>query len=212
MRGTRLVLTVAVGIMVTLLTLEGSPSKSWAAHFGYRELAEGMTGEDVCNLQIVLQQLGYYSGEVSGRMDGATKQAVFRFQLESGLKPTGKVDGECLKLLSRLWEGYSLVLEGYQVSTGETLETIARNWQVPVGLIKQLNRLGDEAIVAGQRLILPVPGFVLYRVEKGDTLWKIARKYGVSVENIVRWNKVPNPNRILVGELLLIFAEDTEGG
>ncbi|AHI74646.1 peptidoglycan DD-metalloendopeptidase family protein [Burkholderia thailandensis] len=46
------------------------------------------------------------------------------------------------------------------------------------------------------------PGF--YRVERGDTLSKIARSNRQSVANIVRWNQITNPDAIEVGQVLRI--------
>jgi len=46
------------------------------------------------------------------------------------------------------------------------------------------------------------PGF--YRVERGDTLLKIARSNRVSVQGIVRWNNLSNPDSIEVGQVLRV--------
>ncbi|MBJ9591606.1 peptidoglycan DD-metalloendopeptidase family protein [Burkholderia seminalis] len=46
------------------------------------------------------------------------------------------------------------------------------------------------------------PGF--YRVERGDTLYKIARDNRTSVQNIVRWNQMANPDAIEVGQVLRV--------
>jgi lipoprotein YgeR len=46
------------------------------------------------------------------------------------------------------------------------------------------------------------PGF--YRVERGDTLSKIARDNRQPVANIVRWNKLANPDAIEVGQVLRV--------
>jgi lipoprotein YgeR len=46
------------------------------------------------------------------------------------------------------------------------------------------------------------PGF--YRVERGDTLSKIARSNRQSVQSIVRWNNLPNPDSIEVGQVLRV--------
>ncbi|WP_335929916.1 peptidoglycan DD-metalloendopeptidase family protein [Paraburkholderia pallida] len=46
------------------------------------------------------------------------------------------------------------------------------------------------------------PGF--YRVERGDTVSKIARSNRQSVSNIVRWNNLPNPDAIEVGQVLRV--------
>ena len=41
---------------------------------------------------------------------------------------------------------------------------------------------------------------VYYTVKKGDTLSKIASKYGTTVSQIVKWNNISNPNLIYVGQ------------
>jgi len=46
------------------------------------------------------------------------------------------------------------------------------------------------------------PGF--YRVERGDTVSKIARSHRQSVQNIVRWNNLSNPDSIDVGQVLRV--------
>jgi lipoprotein YgeR len=46
------------------------------------------------------------------------------------------------------------------------------------------------------------PGF--YRVERGDTLSKIARSNRQSVQSIVRWNNLTNPDSIEVGQVLRV--------
>jgi len=46
------------------------------------------------------------------------------------------------------------------------------------------------------------PGF--YRVERGDTVSRIARANDQSVQSIVRWNNLPNPDSIEVGQVLRV--------
>lgn len=46
------------------------------------------------------------------------------------------------------------------------------------------------------------PGY--YRVERGDTLYKIARDNRTSLANIVRWNHITNPDAIEVGQVLRV--------
>ena len=48
-------------------------------------------------------------------------------------------------------------------------------------------------------------GYIVYVVQKGDTLTKIAGRYGVTVAQLVQWNNIANPNLILVGQKLRIF-------
>ncbi|PWF23315.1 peptidoglycan DD-metalloendopeptidase family protein [Corticimicrobacter populi] len=43
-----------------------------------------------------------------------------------------------------------------------------------------------------------------YRVQKGDTLYRIARRHGRSVDDLVRWNRLSNRHRIEVGQVLRV--------
>src|SRR5690606_9090639 len=43
-----------------------------------------------------------------------------------------------------------------------------------------------------------------YRVERGDTLAKIARQHGQTISNLARWNKLSTPNRIAAGQILRV--------
>lgn len=43
-----------------------------------------------------------------------------------------------------------------------------------------------------------------YRVVKGDTLTQIARRHGQSVDSLMRMNRLSNPNRIRVGQILTV--------
>lgn len=54
------------------------------------------------------------------------------------------------------------------------------------------------------------PGF--YRVERGDTLSKIARSNRASVQSIVRWNNLSNPDAIEVGQVLRVAPPANSAG
>ena len=43
-----------------------------------------------------------------------------------------------------------------------------------------------------------------YKILPGDTLYKIARKFGVTVDELANYNKIANPNEIIAGEYLAI--------
>lgn len=54
------------------------------------------------------------------------------------------------------------------------------------------------------------PGF--HYVRPGDTLLGIARQYGVTLPELVRWNTLVNPDQIQVGQAIRIAAPGTEQG
>ncbi|MCG8395594.1 N-acetylmuramoyl-L-alanine amidase [Bacillus atrophaeus] len=49
-------------------------------------------------------------------------------------------------------------------------------------------------------------GVQTYTVQKGDTLSAIARKFGVSVADLQKWNNIQDPNLIRVGQVLIVSA------
>lgn len=66
----------------------------------------------------------------------------------------------------------------------------------------------------------PVPGAAaaeparaeLYRVKRGDTLYSIALDHGQDHRDLARWNRLDNPNRIQVGQLLRVAPPGAEEG
>ena len=51
-----------------------------------------------------------------------------------------------------------------------------------------------------------------YRVQSGDTLYSIARRFDQNVSDLVRWNKLPNANRIERGQLLRVQSPGGTAG
>lgn len=52
---------------------------------------------------------------------------------------------------------------------------------------------------------LPMAGAVIYMVQKGDSLWKIAKRYRTTVNDILAVNEIENPELIYPGQKLLII-------
>ena len=53
----------------------------------------------------------------------------------------------------------------------------------------------------------PMAGAVIYMAQPGDTLWKIAKRYRTTVENILAVNEIENPDLIYPGQKLLIIKQ-----
>lgn len=88
---------------------------------------------------------------------------------------------------------------------------IAQRFGVTVEAIAEANRLPDpNTIYPGQTLFIPEgaptapPGTIRYTVRPGETLWRIARRFGTTVEAIVQLNNITDPSRIFPGQTLLI--------
>lgn len=48
------------------------------------------------------------------------------------------------------------------------------------------------------------PSMTIYIVQRGDTLWNIAKRYNVTIDSIVRANNIANPDSIMPGQQLVI--------
>ena len=99
-------------------------------------------------------------------------------------------------------------VETYVVKTGDTLGTIAQDFDIDVGTILWANNLSDrEYIRPGDSLkILPVSG-VLVAVKSGDTLGAIANKYGSELEDIMKANQLTDEIVPVGKELILPGGE-----
>jgi len=99
----------------------------------------------------------------------------------------------------------------HTVKKGETLSSIAAKYDMDVKMLKHINRLKTDRIESGKRLslasyvrIYPQRSTKRYhRVVRGDTLSKIAEKYGKSVRTLRKMNHLKN-NRIIKGMRLRV--------
>lgn len=98
----------------------------------------------------------------------------------------------------------------YIVKSGDTLAKIAIMFQTTVQTLAKDNNIKNiNRIYVGQKLIVRSSchydcGHRLYTVRRGDTLWSIAKRYNTSIANIVRLNRIQNPNNIKPGQMFRI--------
>ncbi|BEH71456.1 hypothetical protein GBS0709_05730 [Edwardsiella tarda] len=54
---------------------------------------------------------------------------------------------------------------------------------------------------------------ITYKVRKGDSLSSIARRHGVDLDDVMRWNSKVNDNgQIQPGDLLTLYVKDKQDG
>jgi LysM repeat protein len=96
----------------------------------------------------------------------------------------------------------------YVVKTGDTLWGLALRFGTTVEAIKTANSLSSDTIYKGNTLTIPgTPGAgttVTHVVQPGENLFRIALKYGTTVEAIAATNGIVNPNVVYVGQQLTI--------
>ena len=95
----------------------------------------------------------------------------------------------------------------YTVKSGDTISGIAAKYGVTTAQIKEWNSLNSNLIRIDQELDIysansEIRGerIVVHKVNKGETLWKIASHYGLSIDDILRENEGLKPTQLRVGE------------
>ncbi len=96
----------------------------------------------------------------------------------------------------------------YVVQNGDTLYSISRMYGVSVDDIKNANNLNSNILTIGQVLTIPDGSSSstisnLYVVQKGDSLWSIANKFGVSINQIRMINNLTS-DILSIGQTLII--------
>lgn len=109
----------------------------------------------------------------------------------------------------------------YRVKEGDVLGRIAHAHNVSVASIRQSNQLSAFLIHTGQVLRIPSVGKithpsptdlgrkgkqVTYLVSQGDTLWSIAKRYGVKIIQLSQWNKIAQSATLSLGQKITIFT------
>ena len=102
----------------------------------------------------------------------------------------------------------------YTVEAGDNLYSISKKYSTTVAAIREMNDMGNSSnIKVGQKLKIPgsaapAPSApkveeITHVVKKGEGLWDISRQYGVTIEDIVKWNGLKD-TKIKINEKLKI--------
>lgn len=111
------------------------------------------------------------------------------------------------------YKGQSPIQEqtSYIVKKGDSLWSIAKKYELSVDELKQANNLSTSMLSVGQILNIPLKeeSGNFYIVQKGDNLWSISRKYGITVSELIKLNNLSS-NVLSVGQKLIVPQEQQE--
>lgn len=119
----------------------------------------------------------------------------------------------------------------YVVQSGDTLGAIANRYHTQVSALQQANGISGSRIIAGESLLIPraynssqplvtpnAPEYLdgvafsssdsslptRYEVRSGDSLWRIANRYSITVESLVAWNDLNADATLRPGQVLVL--------
>ena len=118
----------------------------------------------------------------------------------------------------------------YIVKKGDTLYSISRKYQITVPELRAANNLSENDVLkVGVKLVIPSADIenaaalsasktsetkpnvssksaTSYIVQKGDTLYGIARKYNIKLNELLSLNNLDNSSTIKIGQKILVPA------
>ncbi|MGM9948697.1 MAG: LysM peptidoglycan-binding domain-containing protein [Lysinibacillus sp.] len=99
----------------------------------------------------------------------------------------------------------------HTVQSGESLWSISQQYNTSVDELKALNNLGSDLILPKQQLEVSAGGNStsengVHIVQPGDTLYKIGREHGVTVDQLMAWNHISNAHLIYAGDTIAVTA------
>lgn len=123
----------------------------------------------------------------------------------------------------------------HQVSSGESLLTLANRYNTTPAMIREANSLRGDIIRAGSELLIPIPSQnasqyalsedqrlqrrqntvrqgerIEHLVRNGDSFWKLARDHGVSVRELASWNNMAPGDPLIAGQRLVIWSRSDQ--
>jgi len=96
------------------------------------------------------------------------------------------------------------------VKQGETLFSIAKQYDIEVEQIREWNNLRGNELSVGQTLLVSAPSSdsaITHTVQRQETLFSISKQYNVSIAEIKSWNNLSS-NNLQVGQELTIYPSE----
>ena len=119
--------------------------------------------------------------------------------------------------------------EKYRIRRGDSLIRISKKFSVPVPALRSANNIKGSNIRAGAMLMIPLSGedsrladswsqdtlasdakTLDYQVRRGDSLYLIAGKFKVSIDDIISWNELRPGKYLQPGQQLTLYLRRSD--
>jgi len=124
-------------------------------------------------------------------------------------------------------KGRGVVIVRHKVRSGETMASIARKYRISPDSLKKYNKSlrATDTVKVGQRIVIPVATAqtvktnnkqgikkvalqaITYKVKKGDTLYSVAERYGMSIQELKKLNKIKG-NILKTGQIITVKPKE----
>ncbi|MCL1098609.1 lytic transglycosylase [Shewanella gelidii] len=119
----------------------------------------------------------------------------------------------------------------YKIKPGDSIGVIAKRYHTNIAVLRSVNNISGNTIVAGRHLLIPVAAkdpkqYALtldnrhsknknrkranfkidYQVKSGDSLWKIAKNHKVKISQLAQWNNITPKTALQLNQKLVIWA------
>ncbi len=139
------------------------------------------------------------------------------------------------KNLANIPKSQRVTWQTYKIKAGDSLGKISQRYQTTSSVLRKMNRLKSSVIYTGQTIVVPradkdksyyaysqenriaqkqniTRGKKTrrqYTVQRGDTLWDIARAHKVGVNSLARWNAMAPKDTLRLGQKLTIWSNES---
>lgn len=135
------------------------------------------------------------------------------------------------KNLPRLHRIATTDYKSHTIAKGESLSQVCNRYDVNKTTLLKVNNLRDKKLAPGQRLRIPYQNIryhllpegseqtiaaatqdnlILHRIQKGDSISQISRKYKVPAELIISWNNLSRNPKLQAGQQLSLYIDQQD--
>ncbi|QFG05701.1 endolysin [Bacillus phage 035JT001] len=164
------------------------------------------------NSYLNVEGADYWQYTDKGKVDGIAGYVDLNYSLDDSTNEKAGSTTKPNKSKPSVSAGRAKNSDGtYTVRSGDTLSEIAADFGVKASDLQKWNGIKNANVISvGQKLKLkgssssPTSSTKTYTVKSGDSLSKIAAKYGTTVSNLQKLNGIKDPNFIKVGQKLKV--------
>lgn len=205
--------------------LSGSRFKEFTGYYSYYTVRSGDTLSHIADrFNVPVAVIKHYNakssnflragetlkipGKAEARMTAATMD-------DQGASQSSRAEQEKTRALAKTRANYA-------VREGDTLWGIAKQYNTSVATLAKANGLDPRGSLSpGQKLYIPDHGqaasrrsqekaeeakqLITYKVKQGDTLFSIAKRFGVSLSSLLAWNEAADAHSLRPGDQLKVY-------